>query len=243
MTTHFWRYGAVALLGYAFLSPSEASAGVVLVTWGDTISHIGDVPPQNRQNPGASKGQNLVANRVGFKYGYWGMFWIDMWTHGGTYCVYEGDRYHPITEAEAARLLGKSVDELSTPFLYKVPLGWMIFGPLILLAAILGIINTAIQDSRRNELERLFNDTRYQKALEKLNESLAKQPAATPAAEGAGPESSSDETRFSPALEAGVQHLIESGIPREEAVRNLTMMVQVLIRAQQQNAAPVVGIG
>jgi hypothetical protein len=219
-------------MGYALLSPSEARAGAVLVTWGDTISHIGDVAPQDRQNLGARK--------VGYKYSHWGVFWIDLWTHGGTYCVYEGDRYNPITPAEAARLLGKSEIELSAPFLYKVPLGWMIFGPLIMI----GIIAAALDKARGNEVARVFKDTRYQKALEILNEQMAKQPAGAPATDGAGPQDSkSDDTRFRAAFEAGVQHLIESGIPREKAERNFAMMVQVLIQAQQQNAATGAGDG
>ena len=73
----------------------------------------------------------LLNGQVGYKYGYWGVFWIDLWTHDGTYCLYEGDRYKPIEPAEAARLLGKSEGELSKPFLYRVPLGWFLFPPLL----------------------------------------------------------------------------------------------------------------
>jgi hypothetical protein len=225
MTMHFWRYGAIALVGCALLSPAQARAGVILITWGDSISHVGDVSPQNK--PG------LPVAKVGYKYGYWGVFWLDLWTHSGTYCVYEGNRYNALTPAEAARLLGKSESDLSTPFLYKVPLGWMIFGPLLLFGILAAVLAEKKSDS---DLKQLLNDPRYQEAFAKLHEQLAKQPATAPPPEGAGPqEDPSPNTGFRAAFEAGVQHLIAQGIPREEAERNLAQVIQALAQAQQQN--------
>jgi hypothetical protein len=65
------------LVAFALLSPSAASAkGIVLITWGETISHVGDASPQARQM--------LGTRQVGYKYGYFGVFWLDLWTHGGT---------------------------------------------------------------------------------------------------------------------------------------------------------------
>jgi len=119
MTARFWHHGAVVVLGYVLLSPAEASAkGLVFVTWGDTISHVGDVPLADRQD--------LGANRVGYKYRYFGVFWVNLWIWGGEYCVYEGKRYRAIPRAEAARLLGKTDAELGIPFLYRFPLGCLI---------------------------------------------------------------------------------------------------------------------
>jgi hypothetical protein len=227
------------LAAFALLSPSEVSArGIVLVTWGETISHVGEASPQ--------AGNMHGSNKVGYKYGYWGVFWVDLWTHGGTYCIYEGKRYNPISPAEAARLLGRSEDELSTPFLYRIPLGWLIFGPLI----VIGIIAAVREKGSGNEIALLFEDPRYQKALEVLNEQYSKPPAAAEPEQGAGapaaaePEqgagaqaTTDDESRFRAAFEAGVQHLIGAGIPREEAERNLATMLQILTQAQEQEAA------
>jgi hypothetical protein len=228
MTTHFCRYGAIALMGCALLSPSKARAGIILITWGETVSHIGDVSAQNNQN--------LRTGKVGYKYSYWGVFWIDLWTHSGTYCVYEGERYKAITAAEAARLLGKIESELSTPFLYKVPLGWIILGLLILFGAIARVF----EKKTGTDLDQLLNDSRYQDAFLRLQEHLAKQPAAVPATEGAGPQvNTSDDTEFRAAFEAGVHHLIARGILREEAERNFAVVVQALVQAQQQNAASI----
>jgi len=232
MGTRYWRYGAAVLMAYAFLSPSKASAGAVLVTWGDTISHVGEVSPQNRQN--------LGVNKVGYKWGYWGVFWIDLWTHSGTYCVYEGKRYNPIQPAEAARLLGKSENELSTPFLYRVPLGWLIFGPLL----VIGIIGAAVNKETSNEIGPVFQDPRYQTALNVVSEQYAQQSAVITPAQGAESQTTADDgSRFQVAFEAGVQYLIGVGVSREEAERNLAMMVQVLAQAQQQDATATGGGG
>jgi hypothetical protein len=219
------------LVAYALLSPSTASAkGFVLVTWGETISHVGDVSSPNKQNPGP--------NKIGYKSSYFGVFWIDLWTWGGTYCVYEGKRYGPIQPAEAARLLSKQESELSTPFLYRVPLGWLIFGPLI----VIGIIFAALDKGSGNEIALLFQDARYQKALEVLNEQYGKQPAATAATQAVELQTTTDdESRWRVAFEAGVQHLIGVGIPREEAERNLATMIQVLAQSQQQEATASAG--
>jgi hypothetical protein len=261
MRTRFCRPVVGCLAAFALLSPAEASAaGIVLVTWGETISHVGKATPQAEQTQGI--------RQVGFKYGYFGVFWIDLWTHGGTYCVYEGKRYDPVSPAEAARLLGKSEDQLSTPFLYRFPLGLLIFGPLI----VLGIIVAAVDKGKGDETVLLFQDARYQKALEILNAHYSKPPsAAAPAqqsehvqelasplmpadrlprpladskqplpaapAQSPGLQPGVDEaTKFRAAFEAGVHYLIGVGIPREEAERNLAVIIQVLTQAPQQEA-------
>jgi hypothetical protein len=171
MRARRWRPFVGCLAAFVLLSPAQASAkGIILITWGETISHVGNTSPQADPTHGS--------RQVGFKYGYFGVFWIDLWTHGGTYCVYEGKRYNPISSAEAARLLGKTESELSTPFLYRIPLGWLIIGPLI----VLGIILAALDKGQGDGMALLFQDPSYRKALEILKEQYSKpQAAAAPA--------------------------------------------------------------
>jgi hypothetical protein len=198
---------------------------VVLITSGDTITHVGDVSAQ--------KQENRCPNKVGYKWDYWGVFWIDLWTYGGTYCVYEGKGYQPIPPAEAARLLGRSENELSRPFLYRVPLGWLILGPL----AVLGLLGAALERGGGTRVTLPFDDARYQKAFGVLNEQYAKQPAAAEPGQGAGAQAATDdEGRFRAAFEAAVQNLVGAGVPREAAERNLAAMIHVLTQAQPQGA-------
>ena len=232
MITHGLHPLAGILAAAALLSPAPVKAVAILITHGDSIAHIGDLPPQIRQNGGPSK--------VGYKYSYWGVFWINLWTWGGEYCVYDGDRYAPIQSAQAAELLGKPERSLGVPFLYRVPLGWLIFGPLILL----GILAAVYEGRKTNELQKLFKDPKYLKAMEIMQEQYAKQAAppanADPAAppeqtppEQVQPEKEQPEANSHAALEAAVRHLEGEGVPREEAERNLQRMIQALSAPQQ----------
>jgi hypothetical protein len=229
MATRCSSYAAATVLACAILSPSQARAGAVLVTWGDTISHLGDVTPEHRQVAGAAK--------VGYKSSYWGVFWIDLWTWGGTYCIYEERRYRPINRAEAARLTGKPESALGAPFLYHVPLGWLILGPLFALAMVRVVIDR--RKPPADSLAALFQDARYQKAMETVGEQYAKQgTTAVIAAPGQDPAQQEADAgtgdRFRAAFEAGIQHLVSEGVPREEAERNLGMMVNALAHAPRQ---------
>src|SRR4051794_32452726 len=110
----YWRYLVGVVVAWPLLSAGEATAkgrGFVLVTWGDSVFDLGDVPASSRFVVGADK--------VGYKYHYVGVFWVDFWTSEGEYCVYQGDRYRTVPLAEAARILGKSEGSLATPFLYR----------------------------------------------------------------------------------------------------------------------------
>jgi hypothetical protein len=205
------------LIASAFLSASEAKAFVV--TSGETIFHVGDVPSQNRP-------RQVAADKVGYKFYYWGVLWLDLWTSDGTFCLYEGKQYRSISRADAARLLGKPEGELRKPFLYTVPLGWLVYGPLIAL----GMLAHAIEKRRAGILP-LFQDPRYQKALEIVQAEYAKPPEESATA------ASADE-RWRAAFEAGVRHLVGEGVPREEAERHLASMVNAMTKAPGRSPAP-----
>src|SRR6266699_1336761 len=82
------------------LLPAPASAGAILITRGDSFSKIADIKdPEIRQKIRQATGKDMA---VGFKYSYFGVFWIDFWTWGGEYCVFEDKNYSPLTPADAA---------------------------------------------------------------------------------------------------------------------------------------------
>lgn len=142
------RFAPALVLAAVALSPGQASAkrGIVLITTGETITHVGDVS-------GSSKLPANV-NKVGYRYNYYGIFWIDFWTSDGTYCVYEGEQSRSITPSEAALLLGKKESDLSRPFLYRYPLGLLIVGGL----AVLGILGAAIGGKAKPAEEKPADD-------------------------------------------------------------------------------------
>lgn len=227
MRSHCWRFLFGSLIAFPLLTPADAAAKFFLITHGDTITNVG---------AGSTKADPMMRScQVGYKYGYFGLFWIDLWTYDGTFCIYEGKQYNPISQADAAKLLGKSENDLSPPFLYQVPLGWLVFGPIIVCWA----FYAALKKKKGNEITTLFQDARYQKALEILNEHYAKQTAAAATAESSDPpDPAEDNRKFRVAFDAGVEHLVGVGIAREEAERNLATMVHVMFQANQQPAAP-----
>ncbi|MFO0848496.1 MAG: hypothetical protein U0871_08065 [Gemmataceae bacterium] len=204
-------YGLVAV-ACALLSAGDATAGLVLITRGDRVVHLGDVSPQMRAE--------YKVSRVGYKYSYVGVFWVDLWTFEGTYCVYDADRYGPIEPAAAAFLLGRSDDVPARPFFYLCPLGWLILGPV---AGVWAAV--AVRDRRRERaFARLSQDPEYQTALRVLDAEYAKQPA-----EGAS--AATPEARYRTALDAAVHHLVAAGVGRDEAERNLTAMVRAVCQS------------
>jgi hypothetical protein len=237
------RLGAAALVACAVLAPAQAHArGIILITWGETISHTGTASaPANflggKDGPGPQGAEPAPGFpvKVGYRWHYFGIFWIDLWTWGGEYCIYEGKRYHPLRPAEAAQLLGKSESELTRPFLYRFPLGLLLLGPIIGLLILLGAMDARKQSRRKDAVAQLFQDARYQQAVAILHDHLGPPAAAVSPGQDAGqPPQPSAQGRFAAAFEAGVQHLVSQGIQREDAERNLAIMVQVLDAAARQ---------
>ena len=85
-------FGTLILTAVAYCAwPAPASAAV-LITRGETIKHVADIPSPEKENLQADLLR--IANRnvqpaVGFAYKYWGIFWIDFWTWDGRFCIYE----------------------------------------------------------------------------------------------------------------------------------------------------------
>lgn len=205
------------LLAWALLRPSEATAkGIVLITYGDTMTKVGELPPTERQAM-RQAGRDVA---VGFRYDYFGLFWLDLWTWGGEFCLYDDKNYDPIPPAEVARLLKINESELSKPFLYKVPLGLVIV--LVVVALVVAV--KLLKPTPPDRLTPLLQDARYQKALEIMAAEGKKQEAvavANPAAPPPGYQQPADD----PAFRAALDHLVSEGIPREEAEQNLQLIL------------------
>jgi hypothetical protein len=235
--------GAAAVAALALWSqPSAAHAkGIILITHGDSISHLGEVARDRRVG-------DLPSTAVGFKYSYFGVFWLDLWTWDGTYCLYKDNTYWELTPADAAYLLNKSEAELSKPFPYHVPLGLLILVPLV----VGGLLLKVFEKSPEQKLAALLQEERYQKALEifhaHANAPAEAPPAAAPEGAVAGtpavaasgitaapqagaavapPPSAEDQerARLAAAFEAAVEHLASQGVEREEAGRNLAALL------------------
>jgi hypothetical protein len=194
-------FGSLLVSAAFLLGPAHAEAA--LITRGNTIKHIGDAPDGSVT--------------VGFRYRYWGIFWIDLWTWDGEYVVYEDKRVkQKLSPAEAAEILSVPESELATPFLYRFPLGLIILSGVGML-----IVFGSIAEKRaKRKIQLLTEDPKYQHALAILAEHGRKEEAAraagrTPAADNAG-------------FEAAVTYLTNEGVVREEAERNLQQLLEAV---------------
>jgi hypothetical protein len=102
-----------------WLVPARAEAGgVVLITRGDTIANLGEIVSAQKAKIEAETAPGV---KVGYVYNYFGLFWLDLWTWGGRYCVYKDKNFWDVSPAEAASFLGTEEGKLGKPFLYRFP--------------------------------------------------------------------------------------------------------------------------
>jgi hypothetical protein len=139
------RVGLILATLCTLTSIAEAQGrGFVLITHGDTISHLGEIDSKSRAFVNGEA-------KVGYKWSYGGIFWIDFWTWDGEYCLYEGDGYEPITGEDAAKFMRQPTLP-DPPFFYRFPLGLLILGGLLGLC-LLGVIASAFggAESKKND--------------------------------------------------------------------------------------------
>jgi len=232
---HLLTRGLPLALVLVLFSPSRASAGVILITHGDTIKPLGDLRSDLKDALRKATGKNLS---VGFKYSSFGVFWLDLWTWGGEYCLYEGNNYEPIPLATAALLTGKSEDELGKPFFYRFPLGLLIIGGCVVVFTPMAML----RKGKERRIRRLLGDERYQAALQLMRERDEQRrallqdwqdKASAAEAKGEAPPPKPELMATDDGFEAAVDHLAREGIPREEAEQNLTAVLTFL-----ENHAP-----
>jgi hypothetical protein len=217
------------LVGLSLLlaTPSESAAKAVLITHGDTISHVGGI-----QTKGAPLAAPIDVDGVGYKYSYFGIFWLDLWRYDGQYCIYRGDHYQAISEAEAAMLLGISEADLHTPFFYRFPPGLIVLVAL----AVPGIGIALVRKARKKQLVNLAGEPHYQRALEIFSETTrANEEAKKTAAEKNEPAPTTEANPW----ESAIAYLVASGIERSEAEEKFgkvlaLVLEQMATEAQQQ---------
>jgi hypothetical protein len=226
-------------LAVVLWSPARTQAGILMFTSGPTVKHLGHVVNKNALKDLDLK-QMPDGFSVGYKYNYAGLFWIEFWTWGGTYCVYEDiRRTFPVTEEQAAALLGLEVKQLEKPFVYKYPPGLLVIAGLILLRLPFMIAN------RRgsNRMRALFADGGYRHALSIIDRHEARRQQELAQWEEAARQARLANQPISPkpappvmdvGFEEAVITLVREGYPREEVERNLRAMLAYRAEHQQQ---------
>ena len=106
------------------LSAEEAQAkGIMIITHGESVLHYADLAADVREAMHKETGHSL---QVGYLYSHFGIFWLDLWTWDGQYCLYEGDDVLRLTPEQVAEVMNTTPDQLGKPLLYTFPLGLLI---------------------------------------------------------------------------------------------------------------------
>jgi hypothetical protein len=210
------------------LGATRSEGRLMIFTSGTTVKPLGEVV-----NKDAGQGlRNMPAGvGVGYCYNYVGLFWIEFWTWGGSYCLHEPNRRpFRISKEKAAEYLDRDVESLEKPFAYKYPPGLLIIAGIVLLSIPFAVHN------RRTErrMRALFADDHYQKALAIIDQHQARQDAtmaeweesARQAQLAGHPEPPKPAPPlFDAGFEEAVLLLLREGVARDEAERNLRAML------------------
>jgi hypothetical protein len=117
------------------LAPTRATAQCVSGS-GESLEELAPLPQDSplRKDPDFERTFPSGFDHVGYKYSYGHVFFIPVWTSGGQYVLYSGDRYVKIgTDAgPVSKATGISEDKLAKPFFYRVPPGWLAL-PLVVI--------------------------------------------------------------------------------------------------------------
>jgi len=123
-------------------SPAYADAFIVY-SYGDVLWPIGDIADDQIDRVSDEIGSDAS---VGFIFTAFSIFWLNVWTWDGRFCLFKDESYWEVSPERAATLLGQQPGELREPFLYTFPLGL-----LVLLAGGAGAVPYALYTARRDK--------------------------------------------------------------------------------------------
>ena len=96
----------------------------MLLGAGETISHRADLTSEGEAMVEEETG--LAGAAVGFKYEYFSVFFLDLWTGKGEVVFYDDTRYVVPSDEWLRAVTGMTADDFGKPIPYRVPLGWIV---------------------------------------------------------------------------------------------------------------------
>jgi hypothetical protein len=101
--------------------------GIVIVNWGDSITRLADLPSTENEVARRITGQDSV--QLGYVYNSVGVFWLDLWTWNGRYCLFKGQKFW-VLKPEAVQALAHTDSGPGKPFFYTFPSGLIVLAAL-----------------------------------------------------------------------------------------------------------------
>lgn len=123
-----WLLGVGVIALGLIMDPAHAQAGWTLIGSGETIAEMSEIT-----DPAPYAEAGLQNATLGYKYSYFAIAFVPLFTGDGGYVVFdpETDRHIEIDAATVLELTGESADDIGAPLTYHVPWGWFLLGPLL----------------------------------------------------------------------------------------------------------------
>ena len=125
----------------------------VMFGYGDEISRLGAIADREMGDAlRATMGRGVA---VGYKYRQI-IIGAPLWTWGGEYCVYAGQKYRVVPEALAAKLAGVPAGTLRTPFFYRFPFGLVLLGIFVIVAPPAAVVSSRYLARRQRRAQAAY---------------------------------------------------------------------------------------
>ena len=207
-------------------APAPVVAGVpLLITHGDTVKKVADIPEDRKELVRTATGEADLG--VGYRYSYFGIFWLDLWTWDGKFCLSRDLNVLELDEEQFQMLIGKPTSDYSPPWLYRFPLGLVLvvgFGTMI---GVSGFLAQHAEAKAAKHLAMLQEDHRYRQAMEIFQ--TTRQNAHIPDGQTVDEMEGARSARIDAGLDAAVDHLVQNGIEHEEALANFNKLLTALL--------------
>lgn len=158
-----------ALFFVLFSFQSLEARKTVIITTGDKITEVTELTNdlKNKLNIENNLRDTLV---LGYKYSHFGLFWIDLWTWDGQYCLYNPskDEYYDLDTNELTIILNHKDITVSKPFLYTIPLGLILLSLAAILIIIFILVFSDSQEIDKERLEEMMKDSKYVQAYNQI---------------------------------------------------------------------------
>ena len=144
MRTRSHTIALLAIMAAMLLIPTqvEARRGIVVINHGETVKEIGVVADEHVAEVREAIG---TVPSVGFVHEGFGLFWLNIWTWNGRYCLYADDQYWELEPEQAATLLGTPEQQLSSPLFYRFPPGLLVLTVIVILIGVAKGFEEAVQ--------------------------------------------------------------------------------------------------